>query len=287
MQRSEGTVPVPGGKVWYEAVGEGSATPLIILHGGPGYPHDYLEPLEDLADERPVIFYDQLGCGNSERPDNDALWVVDRFVEELRSVVAGLGIKQYHLLGHSWGAALAAAHALEKPPGLKGVIFSNSYIGTPSWEKDAKRLIATLSDISQIAIARGDVHSPEYQRAAAEYYALYVNRMSEIPQKCEEASRKKSRHIYTYMWGPKEFDVRGTLKSFDLAPRLKEIQNKALLICGRHDEATPEAHAYFNTLLPNAEVAVLENSAHMSHWTERDEYIRTVRDFLKKTDVSN
>src|SRR3989344_7726374 len=107
MQRSEGTVPVPGGKVWYEAVGERNTTPLIVLHGGPGYPHDYLEPLEDLADERQIIFYDQLGCGNSERPDDDALWAVSRFVQELRSVIEGLGIEQYHLLGHSWGAALA------------------------------------------------------------------------------------------------------------------------------------------------------------------------------------
>ena len=68
---SEGFIPVEGGKVWYRIAGETqTGVPLLTLHGGPGYPHDYLEPLEALAAERPVIFYDQLGCGASERPDD-------------------------------------------------------------------------------------------------------------------------------------------------------------------------------------------------------------------------
>src|SRR3989344_990085 len=103
----EGFIPVQGGKVWYKIAGEPKGIPLILLHGGPGYPHDYLEPLEDLATDRQVVFYDQLGCGNSDKTTDPALWTVDKFVKELQSLIDQLGFEKYHLLGHSWGSALA------------------------------------------------------------------------------------------------------------------------------------------------------------------------------------
>lgn len=81
----EGYIPVSGGRIWYRMVGSGSAIPLLALHGGPGVPHDYLEPLAALADERPIIFYDQLGCGKSDRPDDSSLWRIPRFVENFSS----------------------------------------------------------------------------------------------------------------------------------------------------------------------------------------------------------
>jgi len=102
----EGFIEVPGGRVWYRSVGEGG-TPLLCLHGGPGFTHYYLEPLEALADRRQVIFYDQLGCGRSDRPEDGALWTVDRFVEELAAVRAALGLERLHLFGSSWGGMLA------------------------------------------------------------------------------------------------------------------------------------------------------------------------------------
>jgi proline iminopeptidase len=108
-----GYIPVEGGRVWYKIVGAGTpGIPLLTLHGGPGYPHDYLEPLEQLAGERPVIFYDQLGCGRSDRPNDRALWRVDRFVRELAQVRQALGLERIHLFGHSWGAMLAVDYLL-------------------------------------------------------------------------------------------------------------------------------------------------------------------------------
>ncbi len=87
MKIEEGYLDVPGGKVWYRAVGDNAdGTPLLCLHGGPGFTHYYLEPLEALADRRRVLFYDQLGCGRSDRPGDLSLWHVDRFVTELAQV---------------------------------------------------------------------------------------------------------------------------------------------------------------------------------------------------------
>src|SRR5262245_46344993 len=93
----EGYIPVTGGRVWYQIAGSGDALPLLVLHGGPGVPHDYLEPLADLAEERPVVYYDQLGCGKSDRPDDVSLWRMERFVEEVDQVRQTLGLAQLHL----------------------------------------------------------------------------------------------------------------------------------------------------------------------------------------------
>ncbi|MCK9604314.1 MAG: alpha/beta fold hydrolase [Candidatus Omnitrophica bacterium] len=96
-------INVKGGKVWFRVAGkERKNTPLLVLHGGPGASWDYLQPLEALADERPVIFYDQLGCGNSERPLDKSLWTLSRYVDELETVVRELGLSSFHLLGNSW-----------------------------------------------------------------------------------------------------------------------------------------------------------------------------------------
>jgi hypothetical protein len=98
----EGYVSVPGGRVWYRIMGAADAVPLLTLHGGPGAGHDYLEPLEALASDRPVVFYDQLGCGRSEQPADRSLWQMDRFVAEIGAVRGALGLERIHLLGHSW-----------------------------------------------------------------------------------------------------------------------------------------------------------------------------------------
>ncbi|MFA5301678.1 MAG: alpha/beta fold hydrolase [Bacteroidales bacterium] len=117
----EGNVKVPGGNIWYKIVGAGkNGIPLLTVHGGPGAPHQYLNPLQALADQRPVIFYDQLGCGRSDRPTDPALWTVERFVEEL------------HILGQSWGSMLAVEYVLRKKPiGIRSLILSGPYLEQP------------------------------------------------------------------------------------------------------------------------------------------------------------
>ena len=119
---SEGYIDVPGGKVWYRAVGGGSGTPLLCLHGGPGATHNVLESLEALADRRRVIFYDQLGCGKSERPSDPALWTVDRFVAELAQVRKALKLRRPHLFGSSWGGILAMQYVLDRKADLQSLV---------------------------------------------------------------------------------------------------------------------------------------------------------------------
>ena len=82
--------------------------PLLVLHGGPSLPSDYLFPLvHQFSTSRSIIFYDQLGCGRSSQPEQKCLYSIQYNVNDLKEVINSLQIKKYHLLGHSFGGIVA------------------------------------------------------------------------------------------------------------------------------------------------------------------------------------
>lgn len=284
----EGYVNVTGGRVWYQVVGSGDATPLLTLHGGPGYPHDYLEPLAALADERPVVFYDQLGCGRSDRPDDSSLWRAERFVEELGQVREALGLEQTHILGQSWGSMLATDYALTKPAGLVSLILADPPLSIPRWLDDAakyrRELPAEVQEVLDRHEAAGTTDSDEYDAAAMEYYKRHVCRLDPWPDAIMRTFEGAGHAVYKTMWGPSEFFMTGSLKDYDRTPRLHEIGVPTLFLCGRYDEATPEATAWYHSLLPGSELVVFEQSSHMPHLEESESYLATARDFLRRAE---
>ena len=132
-----GMIDVPGGRVWYQRLGTGVGTPLLALHGGPGAGHYYLDPfVERMSEHRPVIVYDQLGCGESEKPDDVSLWTVDRFVEELDVVREALGLQECHLFGQSWGGWLSIEYMTRGREGIQGLILASTSASTrSSWTR--------------------------------------------------------------------------------------------------------------------------------------------------------
>jgi proline iminopeptidase len=172
LESGEGFVDVDGGRVWYRIAGSGTATPLLLLHGGPGAPSYYLNPLEGVAVDRPVVFYDQLGAGRSDKPMDESLWTVDRFVRELAQVRETLGLDKVHILGHSWGSMLAMDYLLTDPEGVESVIFASPVMSTRRWSEDAERLIAAMPTQYQRAIEEneraGTTDSEDYQAATME-----------------------------------------------------------------------------------------------------------------------
>ena len=284
-----GTIPVPGGNVWYRIVGEGDATPLLTLHGGPGVPSAYLATLAGLADERPVIFFDQLGCGNSDRPDDPALWTTERSVAEVQAVVAALGLTRFHLLGQSWGTMLAVDYLLTRPDGVVSVTLASPALSIPRWTADARTFVQAMPEDVRATIvaheAAGTTDSPEYLAAIDAYYRRHVCRMDPWPDPMTSALATMSRDVYQTMWGPSEFCATGSLRDYDRTDRLGELDMPALFTCGRFDEATPEATAWYASLVPGARIVIFEDSSHVAHLEEETAYLDALRAFLRQADA--
>jgi proline iminopeptidase len=285
----EGFIPVTGGRVWYRMVGTGGSIPLLTLHGGPGVPHDYLEALESLADERPVVFYDQLGCGKSDRPDDPTLWQIERFVEEVGQVREALGLERIHLFGHSWGSMLAADYALTQPAGLTSVILAGPILSNTRYLAELQRLRAQLPielqrDLDHHEQA-GTYDDPAYQAALGVFYKRHLARIDPPPESSQRAGAGANGSVYQAMWGPSEFVVSGTLQGYEREDRLHELTLPVLLTCGREDLTTPEAAEVYRRLLPEAELVVFEASAHGPHDEEPELYEQTVRDFLRRAEA--
>ncbi|WAH36547.1 proline iminopeptidase-family hydrolase [Alicyclobacillus dauci] len=284
----EGFVEVEGGRIWYQINGGTDAPPLVVLHGGPGSAHNAMEGLQVMQDERPVIFYDQLGCGNSDRPTDASLWRIDRFVRELHELRRALHLEQVHLLGHSWGTMLLADYLLTKPEGVVSAIFSSPCLSAHMWMEDANRLKLELPDDVQRVLAEceanGTTDSPAYRKAEREYMKRFVCRV-EIP---EEERKKRAEQfgelVYNTMWGPSEFCATGNLKDFDRTDQLHEISVPSLFCCGAHDEATPESTKYYHACMPDSQFHVFDNCSHSPLREDKDEYIRVVRDFINNVE---
>ena len=285
----EGYIDYGGAKTWYQIVGaEKEGIPLILIHGGPAASHFYLEPLGALGNERPVIFYDQQGCGYSDPLEDPANWSVEYFVEELNALIQQLGLERYHLLGQSFGTMVAAEFALNHPDGLVGMIFAGPCLSIPRFIEDAEVLITTLPEDMQEAIYwaidHNDFSTPEFDEATMEYYYRYVCRLDPWPEPLLKTMEYLNEDIYHYMWGPAEFIVTGTLQNYDLSPELHKIEYPTLFTCGKYDECTPKTTKYLQSLVPNSELKIFKKSAHEVHLEQIQQYNRTVRKFLKKVE---
>ena len=283
----EGYISVRGGRVWYRTVGSGSRIPLLTLHGGPGVPHDYLELLEALSDERPVIFYDQLGCGKSDRPDDTSLWRIPRFVEELIQVRQALQLKRLHLFGHSGGTILATEYALTKPVGLVSLILASPSMSHSRMVQDCMHLCAEFPKEVQSAIERqlteggADTDAPLLAEAMQEYSRRHLCRLDPIPEVLARALAGLGGQVYSTMRGGSGFfSLGGELGSYDSSARLGEIAVPTLLTCGRYDDSTPDTTAWYRGLIPGSEMVVFEQGSHMHFLEEPEHYLQVIRDFL-------
>ena len=185
LPAGEGRLAIPGGSIWYRVSGSGPGTPIVLLHGGPGYSSYYLKSLEALSDERPVVIYDQLGAGKSDRVVDTALFNIPHFVAELDSLRSHLGYERWHVLGHSWGTILGLEYYRAHPDRVASLTLASAAIDIPTWEKNVRRMITTLSDSAQRAIkvreAEGNYAAPDYQAANGEFMSKYVIQLRRDP----------------------------------------------------------------------------------------------------------
>ena len=289
MREEEGNIDVPGGQVWYKVVGSGESVPLLTLHGGPGGGHDYLEPLNEIASERPVVFFDQLGCGKSDTPDDVSLWRIDRFVDEVTAVRDALGLDRIHLLGHSWGGGLAIEYMLGAPSGVVSLTLASTSASIPQFVYEAGKLISELpremAETMRRLEAEGDFENPEFEAGMMEFYKRHLCRLDPWPDPIMRSLENLDGNIvYETMNGPTEFTVIGNMKDWNRIEKLGEIVAPTLITCGRYDELTPACSRTLRQGIMNSRMHVFERSAHMAHLEETESYLQILSEFLRDFD---
>lgn len=284
-------VPVVGSKykVWTKKVGAGPIR-LLTLHGGPGFGHEYFECFEDFLPQAGVEFYyyDQLDCHYSDQPNDESLWSVERFTDEVEEVRNGLGLTNFYLYGQSWGGMLAIEYALKYPARLKGLVISNMTASIPSYEAYAKTLRAALPAEARAVMdkyeAKGDYQAPEYQEAVfAHVYSRHVCRLDPWPEPAERALRLKhfNERVYNYLQGPNEFVITGKFKHWDRWSDLPRISAPTLVMGGRYDTMNPDDVRREGALIPRSRTHICPNGSHFSLYDDQQDYMGALTAFLK------
>ena len=296
MDVTEGHAEFRGLSTWYRVTGDLSASrpPVVVVHGGPGCTHDYVDGFKDLAaGGRAVVHYDQLGNGRSThlRDRGADFWTVDLFLAELDNLLRHLGVAdRYHLVGQSWGGMLGAEHAVRRPAGRRGRGIADSPASMARWVAEANRLRLDLPPDVQEALLRheaaGTTAHPDYEAATRAFYLRHVCRLDPWPPEVTRTFEAMASDptVYRTMNGPNEFHVIGTLKDWTVVERLDRVVAPTLLISGRHDEATPATVQPFADRIPNARWTIFEHSSHMPHVEERELCMTVVGRFLAETD---
>ena len=284
----QGMIAVPGGNVWFNRVGGGAGLPLLAVHGGPGLPHGYLTSLKRLADEREVIFWDQLGCGKSECPSDVQLWTMRRSVAEMDAVVRGLGLNRFHIFGNSWGGMLAQQYVLDTTSATASLIISNSTASIPEFSDNVARLKSELDAATQSAIdsheAAGTTHAAEYQAAIRTWNETYLCRNRPWPEELEDAFRHMGAEIFETMFGPSDFRIVGTIRNWDVVDRLAEITVPTLLLAGKYDECSPEHMREMHRRIAGSRFEFFESSSHLPFVEEPHRFDAVMREFLRQYD---
>ena len=294
---THGTVSFLDGETWYRVTGDlaSGLAPLVVLHGGPGVPHDYVLSLTALASQgRAVIHYDQFGSGYSSHfPERgEDFWTVQLFLDELDNLLEHLGIVGgYHLLGQSWGGMLGAEHAIRQPQGLKSLVISNSPASMALWVSEAMKQRAALPVAVRDALNRHEADDttddPEYLAATQVVYDQHVCRVVPNPPEVSRAMERLNEDptVYHTMNGPNEFFCIGTLRDWSVVERVHSIVAPTLLASGFYDEATPATVQPFFDAIPDVRWEIFEHSSHMPFVEEPERYMQVVGDFLVEHDA--
>ena len=289
VAQAEGYAKVPGGRIYWRRFGSGGKTPLLTLHGGPGGSHSYLLPLQALADERPVIFYDQLGCGRADAPEDESAYSIQRSVEEVDAVRAALGLDRVVLLGHSWGALLAVEYLCQgRGTGVERLVLSGAMASIPQVVAGFERLFATMPDgwgdkIHALERA-GRTGTPEYAELVQKFYDAFVLRAPPSPEVLATLESLAKSPAYRVLNGPNEFTIVGKMKDWDRRKDLKAITQKTLITTGEFDEVTLDCHETLRDgIAGKTRLAVMTGCSHLTMNEKPAQYNALLRSFLNES----
>lgn len=283
-------IPVVGGryKVWTKRVGAGP-TKVLLLHGGPGFSHEYLEAMESFLPQAGIemYYYDQLGVNNSDQPSDTSLWTLPRYVEEVEEVRRGLGLERFVLYGQSWGGMLALEYALSHQQHLSGLVISNMTAGMTAYLKRTAslKLLLRPDKLARLRAleSKADYDSPEYQAIMMEdLYPQVICRLKPWPEPVDRGFRHANLAIYNQMQGKSEFLVTGNLKDWERWDRLREIEVPALTLGARYDEMDPADMVRMAGLMRRGVSGICPNGSHLALWDDQAVYFDHLLKFLQR-----
>jgi proline iminopeptidase len=285
----DGFVDVTGGRIAFRVMGPRTGVPVLVVHGGPGSSSCiYPSTLTGMAEERPVVMYDQLGTGHSDRiTDLERHAVLPRFVDEITAIREELELDEIHILGHSWGGTVALEYLLTAAPtGVLSVTLVGPLVGTDRWLRDANALVSQLSEGSQSAIrdavASEDFTSDAFAAANTDFLSQFGSRSPGALAGVRECATRPpgDSGLYEYMWGPSEFLSTGTLRDYDRIDRLPELNLPVLFLGGEYDEARPETMREFQALVPGSALTIIRDAGHVSNVDQPEAFNAAVNEFL-------
>lgn len=280
--------------VWTKRIGNNPKIKLLLLNGGPGATHEYFECFENFlpAEGIEFIYYDQLGCGNSDNPNDTLYWDLPRYVEEVEQVRKALDLTKdnCYVLGHSWGGILAMQYALKYQNKIKGLIISNMMSSCPEYGKYADEVLAlqmkpeVLYEINAIE-AKNDFSNPRYMELLIpNFYEQHILRLpaKDWPEPVNRSFAKMNQSLYVTMQGPSEFGIAGNLEKWDVTNELKNITIPSLVIGAEFDTMDPKFMKKMSTLFPNGSYLYCPKGSHMAFYDDQQTYFKGLINFLKK-----
>jgi proline iminopeptidase len=288
-------ITTPKGKfhVWIKRVGNNPKLKLLLLHGGPGATHEYLEAFDSFLPQEGVeyYYYDQLGSGNSDAPNDDDLWTIPRFVSEVDQVRAAIGGTgdNFCLYGQSWGGMLAIEYALAHQDQLKCLVISNMMASIPAYNAYADKVLKPQMDPQSLKLverleAEHKTDDPRYMGVLIpQFYEKHILRRpaAQWPDGVNRAFAHLNNHLYTLMQGPSELGASGRLEHWDRFADLKKIEVPTLVMSGKYDTMDPAHMAAMAKQLPHGELAAT-NGGHMALYDDQATYFAKLTAFLRK-----
>lgn len=278
-----------GYNVWVKHLGPSDASiPVLTLHGGPGLTHFYFECFEDFLPQAGIRFwyYDQLGCGFSDQPQDRQLWNLERFTAEVEEVRAALGLDRMVLYGHSWGGMLAIEYALRHPERLAGLVISNMAASIARYEAHIAKLRGELPHDKLTRLAELErtraYGTPEYEQILDYLYHLHICRLDPWPEPVQRAVKWLSLPVYNTIQGQSEFQVTGNMRGWDRWADLSRIHAPTLILGGRYDEMNPEDLRAMSRRMPDARTFICPQGSHLGMYDDQEAYFSALLPFLRR-----
>ena len=280
-------------RVWTKRVGNNPATRLLLLHGGPGATHEYFEACDSYLPEAGIeyYYYDQLGSAYSDQPEDEELWTIPRFVEEVEQVRRALGLDRdnFYLLGHSWGGVLAIEYALRHQDHLKGLVISNMMASIPAYNAYAQTVLMPAMDQTALAEikrfeADKDYENPRYMELLIEHhYVHHVLRMpvDQWPDPVNRAFNRLNKAIYIPLQGPSELGASGKLEHWDRTADLGKITVPALTIGAQYDTMDPEHMRWMAGQVQHGRYLACPGGSHMAMYDSQSAYFDGLIGFIR------